>query len=191
MVSDAKYVQRCCSEPADSRSATVRAELNKILADTAPLIVKGRIADVVRTADAGQLAAVAALLEPLKTVAPTRVHCVRCHETYDTTRNTPKSCEIPHPESGYPEEYSYRYKPTVGYEMLCCGLKWEADDDDDIDPPKRYCIRAKHTTDARLVEQYWRADAVDGDEEDDEAYERERDRRDPTVQTCAQAGCKI
>lgn len=135
----------------------------------------------------------ATLLEPLKALAPTRLHCVRCHETFDATRNDARACRIDHPEDGYPEEYSYRSKPIVGYEMLCCGLQWEAEDDDeDIVPPKPYCIVAKHTTDTRLVEKFWRTERFEGDGlHSDEEYEKKSERRDPTVKTCAQAGCKV
>ena len=161
---------REAGERLDGRSA-VRTDVERLLAVTAPSVVVEQIKRAVKDGSADQIAALHAALANLQSAAPAIVHCVRCHEAFDST--AAGSCRIEHPEWGFDGE-GERGGAVWHFKMRCCGLRW-TDEDDCSTPPKPYCIVAQHTVDPSAVAKY---------------RPRARTTREPIVKTCAEAGCK-
>jgi hypothetical protein len=153
--------------PLDNKRKNLQTLLN---ASTAEKLQKCLLNNIPEASDA-QIDALLALVQPLASVASTKLHCVRCHKSFFEHANNPKACRIQH-DGRADGERTETGDDAVTMTESCCDISYDMEDG----PPSKYCIVAAHTVVPEDVDYY--------DEEDDDGEGNQ------LVVTCAANGCK-
>ncbi|KAF8601612.1 hypothetical protein BDV93DRAFT_607951 [Ceratobasidium sp. AG-I] len=121
------------------------------------------------------------LMAPLIYAVAHPKHCLRCHESYDNSRNHPKACVV---ECNVPDDFVGRTRDGEGYmEFPCCGK--EVTESDLDEGGYDVCYKDYHTDDPKEVEYYIR---YGRGQTHDSAY---MGPNNSNVIPCGEKGCNI
>ena len=157
---------------APKSNATLKGKHARILAllkEATPEHIKTALLSSIPNASAPQVDALSDLVASLASAASTKLHCVRCHESFYEHTNHAKACRIEHDGRADGERTEVGDDAITMMEM-CCRIEY----DSEHGPPSKWCIVTAHTTRPEEVEYF---------DEEDSDYGNE------LVVTCAQNGC--